>query len=128
MIVATGLLDSPSTAGAMRVSIRPGEDTIMDVELTLYPRVDLAQPGIAAGTSMFLFDSSARAAQEDWRPAVHDSDGLMMLTGRGEALWRPLANPKTLQVSSFCRRQSEGFRAGAAEAGLGRFRGPGGAV
>ena len=108
-IVVWALLDSPSTSGAMRFTIRPGEDTVMDVELTLYPRVDLAEPGIATGTSMFLFDPSNRMAVDDWRPAVHDSDGLMMLTGRNEALWRPLANPRTLQVSSFLDAGPRGF-------------------
>ena len=108
-IVVHGLIDSPSTAAAMRISIRPGEDTVMDVELTLFPRVDLLQPGIAAGTSMFLFDASNRTAVDDWRAAVHDSDGLMMLTGRSEALWRPLANPRTLQVSSFMDSSPRGF-------------------
>lgn len=108
-IVVWGLLDSPSTSGAMRITLRPGEDTVMDVELTLYPRTDLAQPGIAAGTSMFLFDPSNRMAVDDWRPAVHDSDGLMMLTGRNEALWRPLANPRTLQLSAFQDAGPRGF-------------------
>ena len=112
-IVITALLDSPSTAAAMRMAIRPGEDTVMDIELTLFPRVDLTQPGIAVGTSMFLFDTSNRAGpdgwKDDWRPAVHDSDGLMMQTGRGEELFRQLANPRTLQLSSFSDSAPRGF-------------------
>ncbi len=100
-IVVSAVIDSPSAAAAMRITLRPGEDTVMDVELTLFPRTDLERAGIATGTSMFLFDPSNRAGQDDWRPAVHDSDGLQMLTGRGEQLWRQLANPRTLQVSSF---------------------------
>ena len=108
-IVVSALIDSPSAAAAMRITLRPGDDTVMDVELTLFPRVDLPQAGIATGTSMFLFDTSNRAGIDDWRQAVHDSDGLMMLTGRGEALWRPLANPRTLQVSSFVDISPRGF-------------------
>ena len=108
-IVVQALIDSPSTTAAMRVTIRPGDDTVMDVELTLFPRVDLVQAGIAAGTSMFLFDATNRTAVDDWRPAVHDSDGLMILTGRNEALWRPLSNPRTLQVSSFVDSSPRGF-------------------
>ncbi len=108
-VVVTGLLDSPSAAGAMRVTLRPGDDTVMDVELTLFPRTDLAQPGIATGTSMFLYDATNRTAFDDWRRAVHDSNGLMMLTGRGERLWRPLSNPRTLQVSSFVDASPRGF-------------------
>ncbi len=108
-IVVTGLLDSPSAAAAMRFSIRPGEDTVFDVELTLFPREDIAQPGIATMTSMFLFDPLDRGGADDYRRAVHDSDGLMMLTGRGEALWRPVANPHTLQISQFADTSPRGF-------------------
>ena len=108
-IVIHALMDSPSAAGAMRITLRPGDDTIMDTELALYPRVDLPQAGIATGTSMFLFDATNRAAFDDWRPAVHDSDGLMMLTGRNEALWRPLANPRALQISNFLDSGPRGF-------------------
>ncbi len=108
-LVLTGLLDSPSATGAMRVTLRPGEDTTMDCELTLYPRTDLHAAGIAAGTSMFLYDSTNRTAFDDWRRAVHDSDGLMMRTGRNEHLWRPLANPRTLQISSFVDASPRGF-------------------
>jgi glucans biosynthesis protein len=108
-IVVSAVLDSPSTSGALRITLRPGEDTIMDVELVLFPRVDLDQAGIATGTSMFLFDASNRSSFDDWRPAVHDSDGLLMLTGQGEQLWRPLSNPRTLQVSSFTDGSPRGF-------------------
>ena len=108
-IVVAALIDSPSAAAAMRITLRPGDDTVMDVELSLFPRVDVAQPGIATGTSMFLFDRNSRGGFDDWRRAVHDSDGLMMLTGRGEELWRPLNNPRTLQVSSFLDSAPRGF-------------------
>lgn len=108
-IVVTGLLDSPSAAAALRFSIRPGEDTVFDVELALFPREDIAQAGIATLTSMFLFNALDRGGADDYRRAVHDSNGLMMLTGRGEALWRPVANPRTLQVSQFADASPRGF-------------------
>jgi len=108
-VVVTGLLDSPSAAAAIRFSIRPGDDTIFDVELTLFPREDIAQPGIATMTSMFQFDALDRGAIDDYRRAVHDSDGLMMLTGRREELWRPVTNPRTLQVSQFVDTSPRGF-------------------
>ena len=108
-IVIAALIDSPSAAAAMRITLRPGDDTVMDVELSLFPRVDLPQAGIATGTSMFLFDNNSRAGMDDWRRAVHDSDGLMMMTGRGEELWRPLSNPRTLQISSFQDSSPRGF-------------------
>lgn len=108
-VVVSALLDSPSTTAAMRFTIRPGETTVFDVESTLFPRVDLAQPGVGTGTSMFFFDASDRTGVDDYRRAVHDSEGLMMLTGRGEELWRQLANPRTLQISSFADTGPRGF-------------------
>jgi periplasmic glucans biosynthesis protein len=100
-IVLHALLDSKSAAAAYRITIRPGETTVFDVEMNLYPRVDIQEPGIAPMTSMFLFDANDRQKIDDFRPAVHDSDGLFMLNGHGEALWRVLTNPTDLQISSF---------------------------
>ena len=108
IIVIEALLDSPSITGAYRFSIKPGADTQMDVEMTLFPRKDLEHVGIAPLTSMFLFNAIGRPV-EDYRQAVHDSDGLMMQTGTGEWLWRPLANPKALQVSAFQDMSPRGF-------------------
>ena len=108
-IVVHALLDSKSVAGAYRFTIRPGLPTEMDVEATLFPRVDLTGVGLAPGTSMFYFDGNGRDGYDDWRPEVHDSDGLLMVNGRGERLWRPLANPKTLQFSAFVDTGVRGF-------------------
>ena len=58
---------------------------------------------------MFLFDASNRARFDDYRNAVHDSDGLQVVNGHGERLWRPLANPRTLQVSAFLDDNPKGF-------------------
>jgi periplasmic glucans biosynthesis protein len=100
-IVIHALLDSKSAAGSFRLTIRPGATTIFDVEMALFPRVDLPHGGLAPLTSMFFFGPNDPAGVEDFRPQVHDSDGLMMLNGRGEQLWRPLCNPRTLQISAF---------------------------
>ena len=108
-IVVHALLDSPSCAGALRFTIRPGDDTVMDMETTLYPRVDLEEAGVGNATSMFYFAANDRTNIDDYRRAVHDSDGLMMSTGRGEDVWRPLANPRKLQVSSFGDTSPRGF-------------------
>jgi glucans biosynthesis protein len=40
---------------------------------------------------------------------VHDSDGLAVFNGRGEELWRPLNNPKDLQISIFSDLNPRGF-------------------
>ncbi len=108
-LVVHALLDSPSTTGAYRFTIRPGADTVIDVEVTLYPRVDIEKIGLAPLTSMFYFSPQDRAGIDDFRPAVHDSDGLLIWNGHGEWLWRPLVNPETLQISAFLDEHPQGF-------------------
>jgi periplasmic glucans biosynthesis protein len=108
-VTVHALLDGPSVAGAYTFKITKGDVTEMEVACTLYPRVDLAEVGIAPETSMFLFDQTNRNQFDDFRDAVHDSDGLLMLTGAGETIWRPLANPKTLGFSVFSDASPRGF-------------------
>ena len=108
-IVIHALLQSRSVVGAYTFSARPGNDTIIDVEATLFARAELKSFGVAPLTSMFLFDPSNRARFDDYRNAVHDSDGLEMVTGQGERVWRPLANPAALQVSAFIDENPQGF-------------------
>ena len=108
-LVVHALLDSASVSGAYRFSIRPDQATVIDVEATLFPRVDLAKVGLAPGTTMFAFGPNDRKEIDDYRPEVHDSDGLLMVSGRGERIWRPIANPKSLQVSAFVDAAPRGF-------------------
>lgn len=103
------LLDSVSVAGAYSFKIKKGAQTRMDVECTLFPRVDLNAAGIAPGTSMFLFDETNRTRFDDFRDAVHDSDGLLMINGAGEQIWRPLSNPLQLGISYFMDSGTRGF-------------------
>lgn len=103
------LLDSPSVAGAYEFEVNPGAVTMIRVRLALFPRVDLRETGIAPLTSMFWFSPASRREVDDYRPAVHDSDGLQMHTGAGQALWRTLAAHKTLQISSFMDNDPRGF-------------------
>ena len=108
--VVHALLDSPSVAGAYRFAITAdGPRTRIEVDARLYPRVELRAVGIAPLTSMFAFDASDRVGVDDYRPAVHDSDGLALWTGSGEQVWRALANPSTLQVSGLQDRDPRGF-------------------
>lgn len=100
-LVIHALLESASTTGAYRFSVMPGVETLMEVDMTLIPRVALESVGIAPLTSMFLFDESVRTRIDDFRDEVHDSDGLQVLLASGEQIWRPLANPTQLQISSF---------------------------
>ncbi len=108
-IVIYGLLESPSTTGAYRFTVRPGVATVMDVDATLFPRRDLHDYGIAPLTSMFLFDETNRGQLDDYRPEVHLSDGLQITTDSGEHIWRPLANPAKLQISAFTTAAPRAF-------------------
>ncbi|MEL6375940.1 MAG: glucan biosynthesis protein G [Pseudomonadota bacterium] len=108
-MVVHALMDSPSVTGAYRFDIRPGADCVMDVDATLFPRVEMENVGIGPLTSMFLYDETNRSRFDDFRPAVHDSDGLMMWNGNGEMIWRPLANPVALEISSFVDNNPRGF-------------------
>lgn len=108
-IVIHALLDSPSVTGAYRFDILPGENCTMEIAATLFPREELSHVGLGPLTSMFLFDDTNRTRFDDFRPAVHDSDGLLVQNGHGEVLWRPLANPRHLQISSFVDENPRGF-------------------
>jgi periplasmic glucans biosynthesis protein len=96
-----GLIDSPSLAGHMDLTLRPGADTEMDVSVTLLPRVRIADVGVAPLTSMYLKGTLHTAVSDDFRPRVHDSDVLVIDNGGGETVWRPIANPARVETSAF---------------------------
>ncbi|MFM2481268.1 glucan biosynthesis protein G [Celerinatantimonas sp. YJH-8] len=108
-LVVNALLDSPSVTGAYRFTIRPGDSTNVDVEVALFPRQDLSKVGLSPMNSMYMFSGNDRRGIDDYRPQVHNSDGLLMVNGKGERLWRPLANPTTLQISGFVDDAPIGF-------------------
>jgi glucans biosynthesis protein len=108
-IVIYALLESESATGAYKFTVTPGVETQTEVELSLFPRTEMRSVGIAPLTSMFLFDETNRGRLDDYRPEVHDSDGLQITTKTGEQLFRPLANPLKLQVSAFTRDTPQGF-------------------
>jgi glucans biosynthesis protein len=100
-VALSAALDSPSVTGAYRFVIRPGRETQMEVTARLFFRADVEEIGIAPLTSMFLYDEKNRTAFDDYRPRVHDSNGLRMVEADGSVLWRPLNNPATLANSVF---------------------------
>ncbi|MEX0340103.1 MAG: glucan biosynthesis protein [Arenibacterium sp.] len=108
-IVIHALMDSLSVTGAYRFDIAPGPECVMDVTAEIFARERLTHVGIGPLTSMFLFDETVPTRFDDFRPAVHDSDGLLVWNGAGERLWRPLANPRTLQISAFGDNNPRGF-------------------
>ena len=108
-ITIYALLDSPRTTGAYRFDVYPGKQTRTRVESRLYPRDALGKLGVAPLTSMFFFGEGTARRFDDFRPEVHDSDGLLVAFGGGEWLWRPLDNPRELRVSGFEARDPKGF-------------------
>ncbi len=103
------LLDSPSITGAYYFLITPGVTTKIDVNAVLFPRKDIRQVGIAPLTSMYLFGENTKNRFFDFRPEVHDSDGLLILENNNEKIWRPLDNSKQLRISSFNTLNPKGF-------------------
>ncbi|KGD83624.1 glucans biosynthesis protein [Pantoea sp. PNA 14-12] len=103
------LLNGPSITGAYKFILHRGKGVVQDVECTLFLRKDIQRFGIAPLTSMYWFSKTVKGAATDWRPEVHDSDGLAMWTGSGEHLWRPLNNPLRVVTSSFHDENPRGF-------------------
>jgi glucans biosynthesis protein len=58
---------------------------------------------------MYWFSESVKGTGTDWRPEVHDSDGLAIWNGAGEHLWRPLNNPEQTTASAFGDDNPRGF-------------------
>ena len=108
-LVVHALLDSPSATGAYRFTIQPGDATVMDVEAQVFTRSAIKTLGLGSLTSMYLYGLGANRGADDFRPSVHDSDGLSMWNGRDEWLWRPLQNPSQLQISAFIDTGLRGF-------------------
>ncbi|MDB2330733.1 glucan biosynthesis protein G [Alteromonas sp.] len=102
-------LESPSVAGAYRFVIHPDVDTTVDVQSWLFAREDVQKLGVAPFTSMFLYGENSQKRHDDYRPEVHDSDGVLMVTHAGEEIWRPLTNPSRLQITSLSDSAPEGF-------------------
>ncbi|MGF1593880.1 MAG: glucan biosynthesis protein [Kiloniellaceae bacterium] len=103
------LLDSESLAGAYHFTLIPGTESTMEVRARLYTRAAVDKLGIAPLTSMFLYGENSLRPADDLRPEVHDSDGMLLATGRGEWIWRPLTNRSQLQISSFGDENPRGF-------------------
>jgi glucans biosynthesis protein len=109
-ITVYALLDSASVTGAYSFIIQPGVETTMDVRSFLFFRKKVEKLGIAPMTSMFFYgEAASQRPIDDYRPEIHDSDGLQVATGSGEWIWRPLRNPKSLQMNSFQAQNPAGF-------------------
>lgn len=104
------LLDGPSFSGAYQFIIEPGNVTIMDVNAVLFTRKEVKRLGIAPMSSMFWFGENSRRRFDDFRPEVHDSDGLSIRMSTGERLWRPISNDSDkVEYSFFDMEKCDGF-------------------
>jgi glucans biosynthesis protein len=115
------MLDSVSCVGAYQLIIRPGETTVVDVEAVLYLReTNMVQAvdanrrpirtiGLAPLTSMFWFGKNSERKFDDYRPEVHDTDGLLARMDGGEMLWHPLDNPAVMRHQVFFAPNIRGF-------------------
>jgi glucans biosynthesis protein len=109
------LLDSPSVTGAYRFRIRRSLDKRdiarigMEIEAELFARRDINRLGVAPFSSMYWYGETSRRQVVDWRPEIHDSDGLAIWTGSGERIWRPLNNPPRVMGNAFVDNNIRGF-------------------
>jgi len=111
LLTVYALMDSPRLTGAYRFDITPGEQTVTEVHTRLFMRLTdkpVTTLGLTPLSSMFFFGEN-QPRSGDFRPEVHDSDGLMIATGDGEWLWRPLQNPSSTLVTSFSMTRLKGF-------------------
>lgn len=112
-VTVCALLDGPSVSGAYRFRLTRGLDrsrgVVMEIEANVFLREDVDRLGLLPLTSMFWFGEYGSQRLLDWRPEVHDSDGLEMWAGSGERIWRPLNNPDGTRVSAFKDENPQGF-------------------
>jgi glucans biosynthesis protein len=108
-LIVYALLDGPSVAGAYRIVHRRGPTgLVQDIEASLTLRAAVQRLGLAPLTSMYWYGAGGGRGR-DWRPQIHDSDGLSLWTGKGERLWRPLANPPRVMTNAFVDSDPKGF-------------------
>lgn len=110
-VVIHALMDGPRVTGALRMVMSnvEGQGQVMDIDSRLFFREAVERLGVGPLTSMFWYSETNRVQATDWRPEVHDTDGLMMVTGTGEQIWRPLNNPDRVVTSSFFDENPRGF-------------------
>ena len=108
-IVIYGLLDGESATGAFKFDLVPGQETYIEADVTLFVRKAIPDLGLVALSSMFFVGKNDHRFSDDFRGELHDSDGLLMHTGAGEWIWRPLSNPVAPSVSVFLDTNPHGF-------------------
>lgn len=111
-VTVYALLDGPSITGAYRFDCTKAADTgaeVMNVHCQLFFRAGVSRLGVAPLTSMYWYGENERRKAADWRPEIHDNDGLAIWTGKGERIWRPLIDPPQVMTNSFLDNNPKGF-------------------
>ncbi len=108
-VTILALLDGESVTGAFRFDVSPDGAAKLDISATIFPRRLGGQLGLAPIASMFLSGENDRRLAGDFRPEIHDSDGLALFTGAGERVWRPLRNPSASGRFSFMDKNPRGY-------------------
>lgn len=111
-VIVCALLESPNVTGAYRFAITPGTSTVMSVEARIFLRKDARWPqkiGTAPLTSMFLYSETDNGRPGEYRPEVHNSDGLLFSTDENIWNWAPLVNPSRLVIDTFPLENPRGF-------------------
>jgi len=103
------LLDSKRVSGAYGFVLKPGASTALEVKVRLFLRETVSRLGLAPMSTMYFFGENQRPQRDDFRPEVHDSDGLSIASSTGEWIWRPLVDPKRLLDTSFWLPGLRGF-------------------
>ncbi len=110
VVTVHALLDGPSITGAYKFdAMKNGAGVVTNVTCHLFFRTAISRLGVAPLTSMYWYGENERRKAADWRPEIHDSDGLSLWTGKGERIWRPLVNPPATQTNSFMDNNPKGF-------------------
>ena len=107
---AYALLDAAEVTGAYRIGNQRGPGgLVQEIECVLFFRRPVERLGVAPLTSMFWYGENDPPPARDWRPEIHDSDGLAVWTGAGERIWRPLDDPPRVVTNSFADSAPKGF-------------------
>jgi glucans biosynthesis protein len=109
VVTVHALLDGPSITGAYTFDCVKNGTVVMNVHCELFFRAGISRLGVAPLTSMYWYGENERRKAADWRPEIHDSDGLAIWTGKGERIWRPLVNPPRVMTNSFADENPKGF-------------------
>ena len=75
-ITLYALMEGPSIVGAFKFLMTRAKGVVMDIQTTMFTRAQVSRFGIAPLTSMYWYSETKKETAIDWRPEVHDSDGL----------------------------------------------------